>query len=89
MAILTSATGSPLIEGNTISGFNVGIFAFAGSGGTPQVVDNDVSGTHSVGFTGVGILVSNQDATHLAQLRPRRGRRDHARDRDLRVQRGR
>lgn len=61
-AILTSATGSPLIEGNTISGFNVGIFAFAGSGGTPQLVDNDVSGTHSVGATGVGILVRNQDA---------------------------
>jgi hypothetical protein len=63
VAILTSATGSPLIEGNTISGFVVGIFAFAGSGGTPRIVDNDVSGTHSVGATGVGILVRNQDAT--------------------------
>jgi hypothetical protein len=61
-AILTSATGSPLIAGNTISGFNVGIFAFAGSGGTPRIVDNDVSGTHAVGSAGVGILVRNQEA---------------------------
>ena len=57
---IIASSASPLIEGNRIDGFNVGVGVFGG--GNSRVVDNEISGVHPVGSIGTGITVGNQQA---------------------------
>jgi Right handed beta helix region len=56
-AIRSVSTGSPMISGNSLEGFFVGIIVFSVGGATPVISGNEITGTHGTAFLGEGIHI--------------------------------